>query len=102
MLKLKEEILSNATNSGSNSASTGTSTGSNPNSAGTNPGSNPSSTTTMPSSNAGSTKDIYMYGVGSLEIIAVGLCVFFYNFKGKPQQSVQQAEQQTKKIRQTL
>ena len=41
--------------------------------------------------------DVYMYGVGLVAILAVGLCVF-YTFK-KLQQAVQQAEdKQTKKF----
>ena len=62
----------------SNPSSIGSDLSSNPSSI----GSNPSSTGTNSGSNTGSTKDIYIYDMGSLTIIAVGLCVFFYNFKG--------------------
>ena len=67
MLKMKEDILA-----GTRPASTGSmppSTGSTPASTlASNPSSNP---TTIKST------DGYMYGVGSLAILAVGLCIFF-------------------------
>ena len=107
MLKFKEEILAGTTNTNNpNNVPSNTSNHT------TNVPSNSSNPTTnvpsnVPSNNAAATKstNVYMYSVGSLVILAVGLCVFFYNFKsGKPYQAVQQAEdkQQTKKIRPTL
>ena len=81
MLKLKEEILGNA---GGTSTTSSTSM---PGTSGTSGG------------NSASPKDIYMYGVGSLAIIVVGLIVFY--FKKPEKQAEKQAEKtddnQTKK-----
>ena len=95
LLKLKEQILADT--------SAGTNTATNTGTTGTNPCSNTGSTPTTPGTSTKCiTTDVYMYGVGSLAILAVGLCVF-YTFKGKEKVQLQQAEnKQTKKFRPTL
>ena len=94
LLKMKEPILPGTTASNVPSNTT------------TNVSSNTSNATSNFSnaSNAATIKstDVYIYSIGLVVILVVGLCVF-YTFKGKekvqPQQPVQQAEQQTKKTR---
>ena len=97
LLKLKEEILAkDGTTTATNAGTTGTTnTATIAGTTGTNPGSSTKCITT----------DVYMYGVGSLAILAVGLCIFYTFKKQQPTQAVQQAEdtqKQTKKIRPTL
>ena len=88
LLKLKEQILSNTSNIPSNVHINASNVPTNASNAASNVPSN--------TSNAATTKstDVYMYGVRSLAILVVKLCVF-YTFKGK--KKVQQAVQQRRK-----
>ena len=83
MLKMKEEILANAVTTGSN------------------PTTNPSTTVSNPGTTAGTSAssitkctDMYLYGVGSLAILAVRLSLFYDIFiNGKKQAQSQQQQQ---------
>ena len=87
---------SNFCSTGSNSGTTGTTANNSFGSAGSNSGSTATTTATTTGTSTKST-DVYMYGVGFLAIIVVGLCVFFYTFKGKEKPQQAKDKQQKKK-----
>ena len=72
LLKLKEEILS-----GTTAGSTATTPGTNSGTTGITTATTAGTTGTTPATSTRSI-DIYMYAVGSLAILAVGLCIFLY------------------------
>ena len=101
-LKLKEEIIAgtNPNMGGTNPTTSGTNpftADTNPTTSGTNPTMAGTITATMPGT---STKDVYMYGVGSLAILAVGLCIFY--IYRKPVQHAEDRQQTKKKFTQLL
>ena len=80
MIKLKEDILTNSSNTTSNTANDTSNTPSNtPSTNNATPSNTP--TTTSNTSNVSTSKSYvaHMYGVGILTVLAVGLCMFYYS-----------------------
>ena len=80
------EIFASSTTTGTNARTARTGTAGTNATAGTSCDTTPSTTTDT----TGTSIDVHMYGVRSLAILAVGLCIFYGIFKDKKQVQPQQ------------